>query len=52
MQAKGMLRKGYEAYLAHVIDTKRGPPKSEDIAMVNKFPDMFPEPDREMEKLQ
>lgn len=42
-QAKRLLRKGSEAYLAHVIDTHREVPNLEDIPIVNEFEDVFPQ---------
>ena len=53
--AKRLLRKGCQAYLAHVIDTKLEGPKLENIPIVSEFPDVFLEelpglpPDREIE---
>ena len=55
IQAKKLLRQGCQAYLAHVIDTKKQSPKIEEIPVVNKYIDVFPEelpglpPDREIE---
>ncbi|KAL8089415.1 hypothetical protein AgCh_039026 [Apium graveolens] len=54
LQAKRLLRKGNEAYLAYVVDTKKGVPNIQDIPVVNEFEDVFPEnlpglpPDREI----
>ena len=54
-QTNRLLRRGCEAYLAHVIDTKREFPKIQDIPVVNEFEDVFPTdlpglpPDREIE---
>ena len=50
-----MIRKGCEAYLAHVVDTNTSPTKLEDIPIVREFPDVFPDdlpgmpPDRDIE---
>ena len=38
-----MLRQGCEAYLAHVVDTEREPPKLEVFPVVSEFPDVFPD---------
>ena len=43
IQVKKMLRKGCEAYLAHVIDKGKETPRVEDIPVVNEFPDVFPD---------
>ena len=43
MKAWCFLRKGCEAFLALVLDSKRGQVKLEDILVVKKFPDVFPE---------
>ena len=54
LQEKRLLRKGNEAYLAYVIDTKKEVPNIQDIPVVNEFEDVFPEnlpglpPDREI----
>ena len=37
-----LLKKGCQAFLAHVIDTSRGEPKLEDIPVVREYPDVFP----------
>ncbi|KAL8147195.1 hypothetical protein AgCh_004789 [Apium graveolens] len=42
-KAKRLLRKGNEAYLAYVIDTKKEVPNIQDIPIVNEFEDVFPE---------
>ena len=53
--ARTMVRKGYEAYLAYVIDMVKVRPNESDIPIVSDFPDMFPEelpglpPQREIE---
>ena len=50
-----MLRKGCQAYLAYMVDTKSEGPKVEDIPVVYEFEDVFPKdllglpPDREIE---
>lgn len=55
IQAKRLLRKGSEAYLAYVVDTQRQVPNLKDISVINEFEDVFPEdipglpPDREIE---
>ena len=53
--ARKMVRKGYEAYLAYVIDTVKARPNVSDIPTVSDFPDVFLEefpglpPQREIE---
>ena len=53
--ARTMDRKGCEAYLAYVIDTKKAEPSLLDIPTVSDYPDVFPEelpglpPHREIE---
>ncbi|XP_074328388.1 uncharacterized protein LOC141666296 [Apium graveolens] len=42
VQTKRLLRQGYEAYLAHVVDTKRETPEIHTIPVVNEFEDVFP----------
>ena len=37
-----MVRKGCEAYLAYVIDTKKAEPSLSDIPIVCDYPDVFP----------
>ncbi|KAL8126782.1 hypothetical protein AgCh_013900 [Apium graveolens] len=55
IQTKRLLKKGNEAYLAYVVDTKKEVPNIEDIPIVNEFEDVFLEnlsglpPDREIE---
>ncbi|XP_022889124.1 uncharacterized protein LOC111404565 [Olea europaea var. sylvestris] len=55
LNARRMLKKGCEAYLAHMIDTQITKLKLEDIPVVKDFPDIFPEdlsglpPNREIE---
>ena len=50
-----MVRKGCEAYLAYVIDTKKAKPSLSDIPTVSDYPDVFPKefpglpPHREIE---
>ena len=41
--ARTMVRKGCEAYLAYVIDTKKAEPSLSDIPTVCDYPDVFPE---------
>ena len=41
--ARTMVRKGCEAYLAYVIDTKKAEPTLSDILTVSDYPDVFPE---------
>ncbi|KAL8120928.1 hypothetical protein AgCh_017925 [Apium graveolens] len=41
--AKKMLQKGNEVYLAYAMDTQREVPKLQDIPVVNKFDDVFPQ---------
>ena len=43
MQACRFLRKVCEAFLALVLDSKRGQVKLENIRVVKEFPDVFPE---------
>ena len=53
--ARTMVRKGCEAYLVNVIDTKKEDPSLSDILTVSGYPDVFPEefpgfpPQREIE---
>ena len=42
MQARRFLRKGCEAFLALVLDSKRGQIELENILVVKDFPDVFP----------
>ena len=42
IKACKMIQKGCEAYLAHVIDTKKTEAKHEVIPIVNEFQDVFP----------
>ncbi|KAL8115072.1 hypothetical protein AgCh_021773 [Apium graveolens] len=54
-QANKMLQKGNEAYLAYVVDMQKEVPNLQDIPVVNKFEDVFPQdlpglpPDRVIE---
>ena len=41
--SRSMVRKGCEAYLAYVIDTKKVEPSLSDIPTVCDYPDVFPE---------
>ena len=43
MSAFKMIRKGCEAYLAHVVETNTSPTKLENIPIVREFPDVFPD---------
>ena len=43
MQARRFIRKGYEAFLALILDSKRGQVDVETILVVGEFPDVFPE---------
>ena len=43
MQARKFIRKGYEAFLAMILDSKRGQVDVEKIPIVREFPDVFPE---------
>ena len=43
MQAQRFLKKGCEAFLALVLDSKRGQVKLENIRVVKEFSDVFPE---------
>ena len=43
MQARRLLRKGCEAFLALVLDSKRGQIELENILVEKDFPDVFPE---------
>ena len=55
LTARRMMRKGCEAFLAYVIDTKKEGKRLESLPVVNEFIDVFPEdlprlpPDREIE---
>ena len=41
VQARRFIRKGYEAFLALILDSKRGQVDVEKIPVVRKFPDVF-----------
>ncbi|WRX22759.1 hypothetical protein QQP08_015246 [Theobroma cacao] len=41
LKALKLVRKGYPAYLAHVIDISREEPKLENVPIVSEFPDVF-----------
>ena len=43
VQAKKLLRKGCESFLAYVVDSERDNLSIEDIPVVNEFPDVFPD---------
>ncbi|KAL8115048.1 hypothetical protein AgCh_021757 [Apium graveolens] len=43
VQAKKLLRKGCESFLAYVVDSKRDSLSIEDIHVVNEFADVFPD---------
>ena len=43
MQMRRFIRKGYEAFLALILDSKRGLVDVEKILVVREFPDVFPE---------
>ena len=43
MQARRFIRKGYEAFLSLILDSKRGQVDVENIPVVREFPDVFPE---------
>ena len=55
MQARPFLRKGCEAFLALILDSKRGQINLEDISVIKEFPYVFPEelpslpPEREVD---
>ena len=55
LEAKRLLLKGCESYLAHVVDTSITEVKLENVPVVCEFPDVFPKdlpglpPDRELE---
>ncbi|KAL8089040.1 hypothetical protein AgCh_038704 [Apium graveolens] len=55
VQAKKLLRRGCESFLAYIVDSQRESLRMEDIPVVNKFPDVFPDelqglpPDRQIE---
>ena len=41
MQARRFIKKGYEAFLALILDSKRGQVDVEKIPVVREFPDVF-----------
>ena len=43
MQARRLMRKGYETFLALILDSKRGQVGVEKIPIVREFPDVFHE---------
>ena len=43
MQARRFIRKEYEAFLALILESKRGQVDVEKIPIVKEFPDVFPE---------
>ena len=43
MQARRLIRKGYEAFLALILDSKRGQFDVEKVPVVREFQDVFPE---------
>ena len=43
MEARRFLRKGCEAFLVLVLDSKKGQIELENILIVRDFPDVFPE---------
>ncbi|KAG6397801.1 hypothetical protein SASPL_144262 [Salvia splendens] len=53
--ARKLVRKGCEAYLAYILDTRAEDPKLTNIPIVSEYPDVFPEelpglpPEREVE---
>ena len=55
MQARRFLRKGCEAFLALILDSKRGQVNLEDIPVIKEFLNVFPEellglpPEREVD---
>ena len=55
MQARRFLKKGCEAFLSLVLNSKKGQVKLEDIPVVKEFPDVFPKellglpPERELD---
>ena len=55
MTASKMLRKGFQGYLAFVVDRRQEGTRLENIPIVKEFPDVFPDdisglpPDREIE---
>ena len=55
MAVQRMLRKGYQGYLAYVVETGKEGTMVNEIPVVREFPDVFPDdiaglpPDREVE---
>ena len=55
MKARCFLRKGCEAFLALILDSKREQVNLENIPVIREFPDVFPEefpgvpPEREVD---
>ena len=43
MTASKMLRKGFQGYLAFVVDRRQEGTRLEDIPIVKEFPDVFPD---------
>ena len=43
MQARRFIKKGYETFLALILDSKRGQVDVEKILVVREFLDVFPE---------
>lgn len=43
VQAKKLLRKGCESFLAYVVDSEKESPGMEDIPVVKEFLDVFPD---------
>lgn len=43
IRVKKLLRQGCQAYLAHVIDTKKQIPKIEEILVVNEYKEFIPD---------
>ena len=41
MKARRFLRKGFEVFLALILDSKRGKVNLENIPMIREFPDVF-----------
>ena len=43
MEARHFLRKGCEAFLVLILDSKKGQVNFENIPVIREFPDVFPE---------
>ena len=43
MKARRFMRKGCEAFLALILDSKREQVNLENIPLIREFPDLFPE---------